>query len=66
MAKLGNYNVADLDITIGAEETIAGQKFKKIEIGYDFDFLVSLGHNFNGVRLESTRYAPVLASAAQE
>lgn len=62
-AKLGNYNVNDLTITIGADETIAGQTFKKIEISYDFDFLVNIGHGFNGVTLTSTRYAPVMASS---
>lgn len=60
--KLPNYNVDDLDITIGANQEIAGQDFKEIIIGYDFTFLVKPSHNFSGLRLESTRYAPVLST----
>lgn len=60
--KLGDYDPDDLTITIGANETIAGQTFKKIEVSYFFEFLINFGHNYSGVRLTTTRYAPVMAS----
>lgn len=38
--------------------TFNGQAFKKIEISYDFDFLIKFSNNWRGVTITATRYAP--------
>jgi len=50
------------DLTIDVEDSareIAGQKFKELTISYEFKFLVNLGHNFDSVELNTTRYIPI-------
>jgi len=60
LAKLGDIDPDDLVITIGEKETIAGEDFKKIEVGYKFNFLINLGGDLSGFDLSTTRYAPVV------
>lgn len=62
--KLSNYDPDDLNITIGADQIIAGRTFREIEVSYYFEFLVNFGHNLSGVTLATTRYAPVAALAS--
>ncbi len=40
------------------DTTMGTQPFKKIDITYDFDFLIKFNHNWNGVTITATRYAP--------
>lgn len=59
--KLG-YSQGELTINVtDANQTIAGQEFKEINISYEFKFLVSVHKNFSGVTLATTRYAPVMS-----
>lgn len=41
--------------------TFGGQAFKKIDVTYDFDFLIKFSPQMSGVTLTATRYAPVLS-----
>lgn len=59
-AKLRGVDPTDLTITI-TPVTIADQSFKKIEIVYHFDLLVSFGHKFSSFDLHSTRYMPIVS-----
>jgi Flp pilus assembly protein TadG len=43
------------------DTTMGTQSFKKIDITYDFDFLIKLGNGWNGVTITATRYAPALS-----
>ncbi len=49
---------AQVDFT---DETLGGQAFKKIDISYDFDFLIKFNKNWSGVTITATRYAPALS-----
>ena len=42
------------------DTTLGGQNFKKIDVTYDFDFLIKLSNNWSGVTITATRYAPAL------
>lgn len=55
-AKLPYQAVIDLSDT-----TFGGQAFKKIEITYDFDFLIKFSPSWSGVTITATRYAPALS-----
>jgi len=43
-----------------SDTTFGGQSFKKIDVAYDFDFLVKFSENWSGVTITATRYAPAL------
>lgn len=40
------------------DTTFGTQTFKKIEVTYDFDFLIKFNKNWSGVTITATRYAP--------
>lgn len=53
------YAPGELTLNItDANQSIAGQDFKRIEISYRFKFLVGLGYGLDGVDLKVTRFAP--------
>jgi hypothetical protein len=60
-SKLKNYELENLNIMI-ADHSYSGQQFKEIQISYHFDFLISLGNGFDGMHLNATSYAPMIAS----
>lgn len=43
------------------DTTMGTQPFKKIDITYDFDFLIKFSHTWNGVTITATRYAPAMS-----
>lgn len=43
------------DVTFGT------QPFKKIDITYHFDFLIRFSHDWSGVDITATRYAPAVS-----
>lgn len=43
------------------DTTMGSQSFKKIDVTYDFDFLIKLGNGWSGVTITATRYAPALS-----
>ncbi|MCB2112206.1 MAG: hypothetical protein R3C42_02025 [Parvularculaceae bacterium] len=43
-----------------SDTTLGGQNFKKIDVAYDFDFLVKFSKSWSGVTITATRYAPAL------
>lgn len=54
------YSAADinkLDITI-SDETFGAQAFRRIDVVYDFDFLIHFSDAWSGVTITETRYAP--------
>ncbi|MBT8473319.1 MAG: pilus assembly protein [Marinicaulis sp.] len=56
--KLDDFDPNDVTITL-TNETIASHDFKKIEISYDFEYLINFGSHFSGVTITATRYAPM-------
>lgn len=42
------------------DTTMGTQPFKKIDVTYDFDFLIKFSHSWSGVTITATRYAPAL------
>jgi Flp pilus assembly protein TadG len=40
------------------DQTIGGQAFKKIDISYNFSFLIKFSHDWSGVTINAVRYAP--------
>lgn len=43
------------------DTTFGGQPFKKIDVTYDFDFLIKFSKDWSGVTITATRYAPALS-----
>jgi Flp pilus assembly protein TadG len=43
-----------------SDTTFGTQAFKKIDVTYDFDFLIKFNKNWSGVTITATRYAPDL------
>lgn len=43
------------------DTTFGTQPFKKIDITYDFDFLIQFNRDWSGVTITATRYAPALS-----
>ncbi|MFZ5618541.1 MAG: TadE/TadG family type IV pilus assembly protein [Pseudomonadota bacterium] len=43
------------------DTTFGTQPFKKIDITYDFDFLIQFNRGWSGVTITATRYAPALS-----
>lgn len=44
-----------------SDTTFGTQPFKKIDITYNFSFLIKFQHNWSGVTITATRYAPALS-----
>ncbi len=42
------------------DTTMGTQAFKKIDVTYDFAFLIKFSHQWSGVTITATRYAPAL------
>ena len=54
------YSAADIDkleVTI-SDETFGAQAFRRIDVVYDFDFLIRFSDAWSGVTITETRYAP--------
>lgn len=43
-----------------SDTTMGTQAFKKIDVTYDFSFLIKFSHQWSGVTITATRYAPAL------
>ncbi|MGE0181638.1 MAG: TadE/TadG family type IV pilus assembly protein [Parvularculaceae bacterium] len=43
------------------DTSLGGQSFKKIDVTYDFDFLIKFSKDWSGVTITATRYAPALS-----
>ncbi len=43
------------------DTTFGTQPFKKIDVTYDFDFLIRFNKDWNGVTITATRYAPAFS-----
>jgi Flp pilus assembly protein TadG len=41
-----------------SDTTLGTQSFKKIDVTYDFSFLIKFSHRWSGVTITATRYAP--------
>ncbi len=48
-------DIAFTDVTFGEQD------FKQIDITYDFDFLIKFSHEWSGVTITATRYAPAVS-----
>lgn len=56
-ARYGSAQIADLQVTI-SDETFGAQAFRRIDVIYDFTFLIHFSDNWDGVTITATRYAP--------
>lgn len=43
------------------DTTFGGRAFKKIDITYNFNFLIKFSHDWSGVTITATRYAPAFS-----
>jgi len=43
-----------------SDTTLGTQAFKKIDVTYNFSFLIKFSHQWSGVTITATRYAPAL------
>ena len=56
-ARYESSQLTNLDVTI-TDQTFGTQAFRKIEVVYDFVFLIHFSDDWNGVTITATRYAP--------
>ncbi len=56
-SKLSKLDQNELAVVL-TDETFGTATFKKIEITYNFDFLIKFSKDWNGMTITATRYAP--------
>jgi hypothetical protein len=56
-ARFPSSQIANLQVTI-TDQTFGTQAFRRIDVSYDFDFLIHFSDNWNGVTITATRFAP--------
>lgn len=56
-ARYDSNQIDNLDVTI-TDQTFGTQAFRRIDVVYDFDFLIHFSNDWSGVTITATRYAP--------
>lgn len=56
-ARFGSTQIGNLDVNLSAA-TFGTQDFRRIDVTYDFDFLIHFSDDWSGVTITATRYAP--------
>lgn len=56
-ARFSSSQIGNLDVNF-ASETFGAQAFLRIDVTYEFDFLIHFSDDWNGVTITATRYAP--------
>jgi hypothetical protein len=49
--------ISNLDVVV-TPQTFGTQAFRRIDVTFDFDFLIHFSKDWNGVTITATRYAP--------
>lgn len=56
-ARYESNQLPSLEVTI-TSQAFGAQAFRRIDVVYDFEFLIHFSDNWNGVTITATRYAP--------
>jgi Flp pilus assembly protein TadG len=56
-ARYPSNMISNLDVVV-TPQTFGTQAFRRIDVTFDFDFLIHFSKDWNGVTITATRYAP--------